>query len=140
MHFRDLAVASTLLLSCSSSNEPTSPVTGRGATGGQGGGHSDGGAALAGKGGSGATAAGGMGGNGTSASGGVAAKDSGISDVSFDYQVEDAMPEDACASTTVAADIPPVDIIWIVDQSTSMNEETTQIAVNINTNFRDIIQ
>ncbi len=41
-------------------------------------------------------------------------------------------PEGTCAATTVTATKPPVDIIFAVDQSTSMDNEITKVKQNIN--------
>jgi hypothetical protein len=44
-----------------------------------------------------------------------------------------------CAVAKVKAVKRPVDIIWVVDQSGSMNDEIDQVKSNINVNFADIL-
>ncbi len=92
---------------------------------------------TAGSSGDGGTAAGGSSASGPGGSTGVV--DAGKPDVQFLYDAAVDVKEEACAAATAAAVSPPVDIIWIVDQSGSMNYEINQIRTNINTNFASII-
>lgn len=120
-------------------------VGGSGGTGGAGASAADGAAASAGSGGTGATSAGGTAGSasggasGSGAGGTSTILDAGRPDVRFTYDAAVDVKEEACAAATAAAISPPVDIIWIVDQSGSMNYEINQIRTNINTNFSAII-
>ncbi len=117
-----------------------------GATGGDGGkagvGATAGTSSIGGAG-TGGTTTGGKGGQagtstaGTTSTGGTV-QDSGLPDVEFTYDGDVPEP-DACASVTAEAISPPVDIIWIIDQSCSMNAEITQVRSNINNNFATII-
>lgn len=97
--------------------------------------------------GSGATAgsgnAGGSGGSGggtagTSSGGGPT--DAGIPDVGFVYEPPEGGTPEACAAVTAQASNPPVDVIWIIDQSCSMAVEIAQVKANVNGNFANIIQ
>jgi len=123
-------------------------VTGTGATnsgGGSGGGSGSGptggasGSASGGVAGTTTSGGGSSGASGTGA-GGSAGGDAGLPDVSFIYDPPDSGPEDACAAVTAQASSPPVDIIWIIDQSCSMAAEITQVKANVNGNFATIIQ
>lgn len=137
-----------LALACSGSDEgggtAGSGTGGVGAVGG--GGAGTGGTAGTTSGGSAGTASGGVGaaagsgGSGATA-GAAGAGDSGLPDVSFSYDASEIdAPTEACAAVTAEAKSPPVDIIWIIDQSCSMGTEITQVRTNINGNFANIIQ
>ncbi|HMR74028.1 MAG TPA: hypothetical protein PKD61_02920 [Polyangiaceae bacterium] len=110
-------------------------------------------AGNAGQGGNAGSAAGGGTGGGSAATGGNAASggnagsgtgaapaDAGIPDVAFVYDPPEAGTPEACASVTATASKPPVDIIWIIDQSCSMAGEIAQVKANVNGNFATIIQ
>ncbi len=110
-------------------------------------------AGSAGQGGNAGSAAGGGAGGGSAATGGNAASggnagsgtgaapaDAGIPDVTFIYDPPEAGTPEACASVTATASKPPVDIIWIIDQSCSMSTEINQVKTNVNGNFASIIQ
>ncbi|MBK8999112.1 MAG: hypothetical protein IPM35_25600 [Myxococcales bacterium] len=88
---------------------------------------------------SGSGGAGASGGSTGSGGGGGISADAGIPDVSFEYNPPDAGPDDACAAVTASATMPPVDVIWIIDQSCSMATEIAQVKANVNGNFANII-
>jgi len=115
--------------------------TGGAATGGGGGiqvGGASGASGASGSGGgAGVSSGGGSSGGGSAGTGG---EDAGLPDVSFTYDPPDAGPDDACAAVTASATMPPVDVIWIIDQSCSMSTEIAQVKANVNGNFANIIQ
>lgn len=135
--------------SCSSEEEadestPHAGAGGSSAAGGSGGSQSGGSGPTAGSAGStgGSGNAAGNAGSAASAGSGASAgsTDGGAKDVSFDYQPPDVTEPDACAAVTAEAVKPPVDIIWIIDQSGSMGNEISQVKANVNGNFANIIQ
>ena len=99
-------------------------------------GSSAGGASGSSAGGASGSSAGGAGNSGGSAG----SADASLPDVSFTYDPPDAGADDACAAVTASASSPPVDIIWIIDQSCSMGTEIAQVKANVNGNFATIIQ
>lgn len=91
-------------------------------------------------GGGGGGAAGGAGGGGGAAGAAGAVADANVPDVTFAYNPPEGGSDDACAAVAVTPDKPPVDVIWIIDQSSSMSDEIAQVKANVNGHFAKIIQ
>ncbi len=83
-------------------------------------------------GGAGGSDASGLGGSGAAATGGAAG-------VTIDAGVKDTGSPDACASISAKANRPEVDIIWVIDNSSSMWDEIDKVHKNINQAFVPII-
>lgn len=141
-----LSIAGFFFVACGGGDEGgTAGTGGSGAVASGGastGGSATGGASGSTSGGAAGSSGSSSGGSGNSGGGGAAgsAGDAGIPDVSFPYDPPDAGPDDACAAVTASATMPPVDIIWIIDQSCSMGTEIAQVKANVNGNFATIIQ
>ncbi len=106
---------------CSASSSPESKASGGSGAGGA-------------SGASGASATGGIG--GTGGTGGAGGTGPLIDAGTF----EDVKASDApCSSVTEEAGKPAVDIIWVIDNSCSMNDEAEKVRNNINSSFVNIL-
>jgi len=122
----------------SSSSSSSSAGGGLGGSGGTG----AGGSGNGGNAGTGGSAGSGGSGNGSGGGAGNPPADAGP-DVGFFYDADvgdgSVNADSACASEAVAGKKRPVDIIWAVDTSGSMDAEIAQIKANINVQFANIL-
>ena len=79
--------------------------------------------------------------NGTAGDGGSSSSTSGVGGMDFDAGQGGGTEQDACADVVVEGNptIKPADIIFVIDNSCSMNEEINSVEQNINVNFAQII-
>jgi len=82
-------------------------------------------------------------GAGGNSGGGTTSSTSGTAgDIGFDAGNQDGSTGGACAGVVVQAEstVKPADIIYVIDNSCSMNQEISGVESNINVNFASIIQ